>query len=175
MKRLAVLVALGAFALPSQISFAQPIGGIPGKLMENGSFHPFMMHKLTTETAGVGYSGKLKSGITISLATALTAGTTIQCSLNATVFGEDISTGNLLDDISELDTVTATVSGSKATCVPTIPYLWTLYGTNDQVTIGYTITALDSNGVGRTSSSQIAVIGVPGNGQTTTFSVKTTI
>lgn len=88
--------------------------------------------------SGSTFTGTLQLGFTIRLATPVPSGGTVLCSLTASV--QDTSTSGLDGSFTEIDTATATVSGSTATCTAKIPYSWYLVdAATDVVELGYTV------------------------------------
>ena len=80
-------------------------------------------------------TGKFVFNFTITIASAVPAGDVIQCGAEASVF--DVV--RIFDDTA--DFVTATRSGSSATCKVTIPYSWPLTTpSSDPVTLTYNVT-----------------------------------
>jgi hypothetical protein len=147
--------------------------GVPGVLRSDGTFRPFVLRATTPPAGGKEVTGTFAAALTITLVTSFPEGTTLQCGLSTTATGE--SSGGMFDEFIENATVNATVNGSTATCSPTIPYEWLLYATGDQVSVSYSITAINSSSVGRLSQGSIATITVPATGTVTRYKVKTRI
>ncbi len=172
MKFFLVPLPAGVMVLAADVSPAQDTrSGIPGVLRSDGTFRPFVVHPIVPPTSGTEVMGTATVTLTITLVTSFPEGTTIQCGLSASAVGE--SAGGVLDDYGDSASVPATVQGSTATCSPTIPYEWLLYGTGDQFGTTYSVTALNSAGLGRTTSGIFATIAMPANGATTRHKVKT--
>jgi len=172
MKSLAIFLLSGAtlLAAAEQAAASSQQTGILGYLRPDGSFRPAPNRTPTNGGAATEYKGTLKATIHFSLSTAVPQGAAIGCSFSASVFGE--SNDGLTDDLLDTDQVTATVSGSTATCAISVPYEWFLYGSSDTVGLSYTIFGVDSNGNGRNFYNEsYATIPVPANGATTTFSI----
>ena len=118
-------------------------------------------------------TGKLVYNFTINVASVLPSSDVIICSGSATIV--DVTAG--LVSIEEEASTVATRSGSKATCIVTIPYSWLLpNASTDTVQLSFTITAgLTTSGASRLSTHSIATIKVPANGATTTETLTPTI
>lgn len=166
---LAGLLVLATGSAPAQDTRS----GVRGVLQSDGTFRPFVLHATTPLTSGTDVKGTFTAALTITLVTSFPEGTTLQCTLSTTTTG--ISSDGVEDEFIENATVNATVNGSTATCSPTIPYEWLLYATGDQVSVSYSITALNNTGVGRLSEGTIATINVPAKGAVTRYKVKTQI
>ncbi len=111
------------------------------------------------------FTGTLTLKVTVSIVSNISTSSAIQCSFSAFAFGTS-------DTAEESDTVTATRSGSTAVCTLPIPYEWHLYNASqDTVSLSYTVTALDSNANGRSTTNGIGSIGVPANGANLSYSV----
>jgi hypothetical protein len=123
----------------------------------------------TSDGATTTVSGTLQLTLTVTLVSAIPAGALIQCMLSAQV--SDSDQPSVLDDISESDTVSPTRSGATALCKMAIPYQWVLHDqAHDTVSLGYTVSTTNPDGVGRfTSVVSFKTIGVPAGG-TTSFS-----
>ena len=173
--RIGVASALaGLLVLTTGVAPAQDTrSGVPGVLRSDGSFRPFVLRAVTPTGPGKDTTGTFMGSFTVTLVTSFPEGTTIQCTLSALADG--VSAGGMIDDFDESATVTASVVGSTATCSPTIPYEWLLYGSGDQVSVSYSITAITPGGIGRLSEGSIVTIAVPANGATTRYKVKTRI
>jgi len=110
------------------------------------------------------YTGTLTLNITASVVSNISTSTDISCTFNASVSGPS-------DNAEEDDTVTATRSGSTATCTLVIPYSWHLYdAAHDSVGLSYTISGF-GNTNGRSTSNGIGSIPIPANGANHSYSV----
>ena len=172
--KLAVGVALACFALggASASPFQRPAGMV-GILSPDGTFRPMMQHGIADTTSASTVTGKLELSLSVDIQTKLPSKTVILCSLSASV--EGISASGVADSIEETGEVPASVSGSTATCKPTIAYEWHLFANSssaevrDGITLSYQIVAVTADG-GRTSTVSFATIAVPANNKTTSFS-----
>jgi hypothetical protein len=124
----------------------------------------------TGKAAPTTVTGTLELTLTVSVVSAVPAGSSIQCSFFALV-ADDV---NFLDSILESVTVIAKTSGSTAICRMQIPYEWVLHDlANDKVGLSYSISATNTIGVGRSNSNDsFQTISVPRTGVTTSFSAK---
>ena len=118
-------------------------------------------------------SGGVTLNLTIQLQTAVPTGATVQCEL--TLAGSD-AVGPIKEDVVAI----ATVSGSAATCVPRIPYSWTLSSpTTDTISVSYAVAIVPSgattkgNYVRYSTHNLPAMVGVPATGTQTAFSSTT--
>lgn len=121
------------------------------------------------------FGGKFVFNFTITVSSTLASTAKIFCQASATT--EDVAALNF---IAETASVTATRSGSTATCTVTIPYSWNLTSSSsDKVSLTYSIIAgVSSTTVPvatRTSEQSLKTISVPANGATTTEAIAATI
>lgn len=120
------------------------------------------------------YTGKFVVNFTITISSSVPTGTTIACDVGVLVI--DVA-GDISDDLS----VTATRSGSTATCSVTLPYSWNVTAATDTVYVSYDVSAppqpLTSTSTypRRYTAHPISKITVPANGATTTYAVTPTI
>jgi len=112
------------------------------------------------------YTGKFVFEFTITIESGIPTSVPIYCIGNAFTRDEGI---NILQDVAS---VTASRSGSTATCTVTVPYSWPLTTpSSDQASLGYEIIAGTSSAirpVGDSSFNWFAKIPLPANGATTT-------
>jgi hypothetical protein len=157
---------------------APTVSGIRGYLdPRTGIFHSLaQMTPQDEEPATSTFAGKFVFNFTITISSTISTSVKIACAANATL--EDVATTNFILESAE---VTATRSGSTATCTVNIPYSWKLGSApTDRVTLTYQITApVEATGTAvlpsRTSQQTVGVISVPANGVTTTETVTATI
>jgi hypothetical protein len=121
------------------------------------------------------FGGKFVFNFTITVSSTLASTAKILCEASAST--EDAATLNF---IVETASVTATRSGSTATCTVTIPYSWNLSSaTTDKVSLSYEIVAGVPTATvplaTRTSAQPLKTISVPANGATTTETIAATI
>jgi len=154
------------------------VNGIRGYLdPHTGIFHS-MPHPDLQEAdvpPPAAFGGKFVFNFTITVSSTLASTAKILCEASAST--EDVSTLNF---IAETASVTATRSGSTATCTVTIPYSWNLSSsTTDKVSLSYQIIAgVPSTTIPlatRTSEQSLKTIAVPANGATTTETITATI
>ena len=153
------------------------VNGIRGYLdPRTGIFHalpvPDLQEADVPPPAATG--GKLVFNFTITVSSALASTTKIFCTASATVLEATLS------EFAESASVTATRSGSTATCTVTIPYSWNLSTVStDRVSLSYTIIAgVPTTTIPlatRTSEHSLPPISVPANGATTTATITATI
>lgn len=173
---LAAVAASGLLLSLSESAPAQsPGAGVLGYLNSDGTFRPInSSHAASPLQPSATVTGTFNLTLTITIASSLPAGTTIQCQFGASV--TDVSATEAVDLISESATTTATGSSSSQTCHLSIPYSWTLLGSGDTVGLNYMITALDSKGNGRVSSRySFETIALPKNGATTNVNLSARI
>lgn len=153
------------FMLSSAHVWAQSHGpGVPGFLRSDGTFSPIIVHSPRTPS-GTWYKGVLKTNLTIDLTSDVPNGAVVTCTLSAGVFGAD--------SWEESGTVQASVSGSTATCTPTVDYSWLLNdAADDQIGLSFSISASTGSGEGRNSEDPtLATIPVPVTGHTTSYTL----
>lgn len=114
-------------------------------------------------------TGQFKATISITIKSSIPTSTPIQCTLSASVYGYGTGNNPVTDLFDQNATVPATRSGSSATCQLIIPYRWKLVNSNDTVTLSYSISATNANGVGRYSDASLASIPVPPSGSVTIY------
>jgi hypothetical protein len=120
------------------------------------------------------YTGKFVVNFTITISSSVPTSDTIACDVDVIVID---ASGDITDDLS----VSATRSGSTATCSVTIPYSWAVTSTTDAVYVAYDVSAppqplvSSSTFPRRYSAHPIAKITVPANGATTTYNITPTI
>jgi hypothetical protein len=114
-------------------------------------------------------SGTITLNLTIQLATAVPSGATVQCQLK-------LSTSDASRAITENTAATASVSGTTATCVAPIPYLWTLATpATDTISVDYSVAIVPTGatikkGYLRHRTHTLApIVGVPPTGTQTTL------
>jgi len=101
---------------------------------------------------------------------------TITCRANASILDTPVTVG-ILTITQESGAVTATRSGSKATCTIPITYSWTLVnGPTDQMSLSYGISfgpgvAAPSPLLSRNSGQGLGNFAIPANGTTTNLAV----
>jgi len=158
---------------------AAAVHGIRGYLdPQTGVFHalPQPVQPDGEPPATSTFGGKLVFNFTITVSSTIASSLKIACAATASL--EDITTLNFISETAE---VTATRTGSTATCTVTIPYSWNLgSSTTDKVTLTYSIIApVEATGSSvlpsRISSQSIGTISVPANGATTTETITATI
>ena len=157
---------------------APTVSGIRGYLdPRTGIFHSLaQMTPQDEEPATSTFAGKFVFNFTITISSTISTSVKIACAANATL--EDVATTNFILESAE---VTATRSGSTATCTVNIPYSWKLGSApTDKVTLTYQISApVEATGTAvlpsRISQQTVGVISVPANGATTTETVTATI
>lgn len=157
---------------------APTVNGIRGYLdPRTGIFHPLaQMAPQDEEPSTSTFAGKFVFNFTITISSTISTSVKIACAANATL--EDTATLNLILESAE---VTATRSGSTATCTVDIPYSWKLGSApTDKVTLTYQIVApVEATGSSvlpsRLSEQTVGVISVPANGSTTTETITATI
>lgn len=151
--------------------------GIPGYLNpQTGAFSP--MRTPSDEVnppAGMPFTGKFVVNFTITIASTLSNTDVISCGVETLTL--DNSSGF---SFIEEATVAATRSGSSATCTVTLPYSWTLVSQpTDMVQLTFSLVAPASTAgprlPNRLSTQTFAMIKVPANGATTTFTLTPTI
>lgn len=181
-QRLLILPAVLACFLGLNINLwsqsVPAVNGIRGYLdPHTGIFHS--MPHLAQDAADVpppaAFGGKFVFNFTITVASSLASTAKIICQAAATT--DDVASTNL---ILETAAVTATRSGSTATCTVTIPYSWNLSSaSSDRVSLTYQIIAGVPTSATplatRTSEQSVATISVPANGATTTEAIAATI
>ncbi|MFZ0889299.1 MAG: hypothetical protein WA005_12665 [Candidatus Binataceae bacterium] len=165
-----------AWSQPAGPSAAMP--GIPGYLdARSGAFKPMVINPVETPDVAelTPTGGKFVFNFTITIASPVPAGDVIQCGAGAEAFDGV----RFFDESASF--VTATRSGSSATCKVTIPYSWSLAtASSDSVSLSYTVTtgAPTTGSAGqltyRYSSGDLAAIKVPAPGVTTTENVSVT-
>jgi len=110
------------------------------------------------------YTGKFVYEFTLSIESTISTSVPIYC------YGK-ASTSDGLNTLTESGSVTATRSGSTATCTVTLPYSWALTDpSSDKVTLSFQIIA-DTNLVTppvREVDHQLGEIAIPANGATST-------
>jgi hypothetical protein len=138
--------------------------GMLGFLRSDGTFSPVIAHS-PRAPSGTWYKGVLKANMTIDLTSDVPNGAVVTCTLSAGVFGAD--------SWEESGTVQASVSGSTATCTPTVDYSWLLNdAADDQIGLYFSISATTGSGEGRISSDPaLATIPVPATGHTTSYTL----
>jgi hypothetical protein len=149
--------------------------GVLGVLHSDGSFVPLLHRQQASRAITTSVTGTLQLNLTISIRTALIAGTAIYCGLTSTVAGA--GPGGVIDSVKETAVAPAHISasGTVATCSVSIPYEWHLAALDgpatDVLSVSYSATATDSSegGSGRTSSVSLTTTSVPRNGATTSF------
>jgi len=154
------------------------VNGIRGYLdPRTGIFHsiPHLVQDAADVPPPATFGGKFVFNFTITVSSTLASTAKIFCEATATT--EDIATANI---ILETAAVTATRSGSTATCTVTIPYSWNLSSaSSDKVSLTYQIIAgvpTTTNPLaGRVSEQTVGTISVPANGATTTETITATI
>jgi hypothetical protein len=120
------------------------------------------------------YTGKFVVNFTVTISSAIPTGDTIGCNVSVTLVD---TAGDTTDSMA----VSATRSGSTATCSVTIPYSWQVTSTTDPVYVSYDISAppqplvSTSSFPRRYTTHPISKITVPLNGATTTYTITTTI
>jgi hypothetical protein len=119
--------------------------------------------------------GKFVFNFTITVSSNL--GSTAKILCEASALTEDAASANL---ITETASVTATRSGSTATCTVNIPYSWNLLSAStDKVSLSYQIIGgVPTTTVPlatRSSGQSLKQIAVPANGATTTETITATI
>lgn len=157
---------------------ALTVNGIRGYLdPRTGIFHSLAQAAPQDEEPATStFAGKFVFNFTITINSTISTTAKIACAANATL--EDVATANFILESAE---VTATRSGSTATCMVTIPYSWKLgSGSTDKVTLTYQIAVpVEATGTAvlpsRVSEQTVGVISVPTNGSTTTETVAATI
>jgi hypothetical protein len=155
-----------------------PVKGIRGYLdPRTGLFHSLPQAALPDAEVPppAPFGGKFVFNFTITVDSAIASTAKIIC--EATASTEDVASLNL---ILETASVTATRSGSTATCTVTIPYSWNLSSaTTDKVSLTYQIFAGPSSTTNplatRVSEQNLKTISVPANGATTTETITATI
>jgi len=120
--------------------------------------------------SSVAVSGVITLNLTIQLATGVPSGATVECQLTLTTLDP-------LGAIKENVIAIATVSGTTATCVPSIPYLWTLSApTTDTISVLYAVAIVPSGSTIKSSDARYRtnnlpeIIGVPVSGTQTALS-----
>lgn len=146
--------------------------GTLGILSPAGTFRPVSTAPLSSAalTAKRTVSGMFTVELAITIRSAIPVSTPILCGLNASVFGSNADV-SVTDSIQESASALAVRSGATATCSLKLPYLWTLFTSNDTVTLSFSITASGTSGAGRTSNIQFDIISVPKAGATTAYSL----
>jgi hypothetical protein len=168
---LAALTA-GCFAQ----SDASKSHGIPGYLdPETGAFKPFQSQTEAIDLAKVTpTTGKFVFSFTVTVASTIATATKILCQADATV-----TEPTTFFTASEIAAVTATRSGSTATCTVTIPYSWPLTtASKDIVNLAFSISAGTPGSTTtsyRISTQTAGTIPVPATGSTTSLSFSPTI
>lgn len=154
------------------------VNGIRGYLdPRTGIFHsmphPDVQEADVPPPAATG--GKFVFNFTITVSSTLASTAKILCEASASL--EDVASLNF---ITETASVTATRSGSTATCTVNIPYSWNLSSAStDKVSLSYQIiggvpTATIPLAT-RTSGQSLKQIAVPANGAITTETITATI
>lgn len=174
----AVLACLLGFNLNLWSQSIPAVNGIRGYLdPRTGIFHSMPHPDLQEADAPppAPFGGKFVFNFTITVSSTLASTAKILCEASATT--DDIGSANL---ILETAAVTATRSGSTATCTVTIPYSWNLSSAStDKVGLSYQIIAgvptATTPLATRTSEQSLKTINVPANGATTTEAITATI
>lgn len=164
-------------------AWSQSINPAPGPVIfgylnsRTNMFRPLSLSSVTSPQAISSATGKIVVSFSITIQSAIATTTPISCDVNPNFYDANGTTNVIAGYIVEDAAVTASRTGSTATCTVTIPYSWNLsFRSMDQVEIDYTISAVPTSGLPRRTSQQtIAIINIPANGATTSFSVKTTI
>jgi len=114
--------------------------------------------------AATTYTGKFVYSFTITIESTISTSVPIYCYAK-------VQTSDSGDTLSETGSVTATRSGSSATCTVTLPYSWSLATeSSDKVNLSFEVaadTSLEYPPV-RDVNHQLGQISVPANGATTT-------
>lgn len=117
-------------------------------------------------------AGTITVNFTVTVKSAIPAGSPITCGVSANVTEASFTAINI---ISEAAAVAATRSGNTAKCTVTIPYNWTVLNpATAKLSLSYTLSASKAGTTGlliRSSNGSIASIPVPASGATTTQTV----
>jgi len=189
MKKTNIVLGITCLCL-GQMAWAQNTGvnGIPGTLNPaTGTFQPGiqpLMAEASSLASVAPHTGTFEFDITITIKSTLPTTDIINC--NATASTTDMS-GLSYNTIMETASATAVRTGSTAKCTVKIPYSWALLSpTTDQVSLNYTITAINpsssnsssatgSTGGIRSSTQSIGSSTVPANGATTIHTISAVI
>jgi len=183
-------IACAAFSLPAVAQVdVHTLPGRGGIQLNAPAKHPRTVGDentaISAATSGSTFTGTISLGFTIRLATPVPSGGSVLCSLTAAI--TDTSASGTDGVFSEIDTATATISGSTATCTAKIPYSWFLVDSStDVIDLGYSVVMVGPStaittaaGVSvRESSGDIpgaASIKVPATGSLTFFHVAPTL
>lgn len=127
------------------------------------------------------FGGTFTFKITITIKSTNLGSDTIECAASASVNDISTTTGVSSGTYIETASVTATRSGSTATCTVNIPYSWGLANAStdivglDYVIIATNFTTGSFGQPGRNNSHILASTKVPANGTTTTITAAATI
>jgi hypothetical protein len=168
---------LGLVAPSASQVTARSAGGIPGYLdPRTGDFHvrPAPAGGLQLLFPATATTGTFVYDFTITISsTDIPTADTIVCVAGASIT-DTSSSRNLLDE----KLVKATRTGSTATCTVTVPYSWTLSSASSDM-VHQSVFLEVPLGTGtlpqRLAGHNLAKIGVPANGTTTTNKVSITI
>ena len=177
---LAALLSISQTATSGRIQEPSIVGSVDPM---TGTFTPIRGSFVSNSTplaAATTYGGKLVFTVTITLKSVVPSTDTINCRANAAILDTPTSIG-ILAITQESGAVTATRSGSKATCTMPIPYSWTLAnGPTDQMSLSYGVSFGPGAGapsplLSRSSGQGLGSFPVPANGTTTNLTVAATI
>ena len=177
---LAALLALSQTATSGRIQEPSVVGSVDPM---TGVFTPIrgvMASSGSPLAAAATYGGKLVFTFTISVKSTVPTTDNITCRATASILDTPVTVG-ILTVTQETGAVTATRSGSKATCTIPIPYSWTLVnGPTDQMSLSYGISfgpgvAAPSPLLSRSSGQGLGNFAIPANGTTTNLAVAATI
>lgn len=173
-------ILAGIFAIPAISENLNQQHSLFGFLdPQTGVFHP--SRRAAPPASASPTTGTVDVTIQITIVSTLATGSKIDCL--STLFAEQIFTAGGDAYFDENETVTATVSGTTATCKVSIPYAWLLSSASTvetSFTGTYTVEAsapAKSTGIIERSSTGTFVSSttIPASGTTSTYTVSVTL